>query len=301
MSSQGNPAAAGVCPTCHKQVKKLHEHVRSVHIGTQCFLVGCNFTTTTDDELRRHLDQAHVPVRQGQRYRCRWQSCTKDFIAITGANRCLYHHTYTQIAQPGPPPAAVPVAQQGAPAVAVPAFQQAAQPAAFPPVFGAPAPAPAPGLPPRAMSLPAAPIAAPFAVMPAFQHAAQMPGAAQLGYQAGPTNADLAGRLDAMGQLFAQQFDEINRHLQQGIMHVTNLVQDSLHRQQEEKKDEEKEEKAEEEQQPAAGPQSAAEAQPVAEDQPVQGEQESESDDDSDYVDEEEGEQDGPPAKRQKV
>ncbi|KAI1074372.1 hypothetical protein F5B20DRAFT_586386 [Whalleya microplaca] len=88
------------CHLCNAEKnteKALKEHIRTKHIGTQCFFPGCNVSTNTEDELTEHFMAVHntVTISQGpdrRRFGCPWPGCTNIFVQASSATRHLLWH-----------------------------------------------------------------------------------------------------------------------------------------------------------------------------------------------------------------
>ncbi|KAI8631999.1 hypothetical protein F5Y19DRAFT_382699 [Xylariaceae sp. FL1651] len=92
------PQDIPICPKCPRtfnQPEALAQHLRDVHVGTQCNWPRCGITTTTEEELRQHLiehNNAIADQRRGDRTRCYWPGCGQEFTRPVTAQRCVRRH-----------------------------------------------------------------------------------------------------------------------------------------------------------------------------------------------------------------
>ncbi|KAI1771241.1 hypothetical protein F4818DRAFT_430578 [Hypoxylon cercidicola] len=95
----GSKSKTLVCPQCNlrlKTIRTLKQHVGDVHIGTQCFWLGCNTVVGTEVELNKHLkghnDAAAVRIENG-RMTCNWPGCGRIYKNPDSVARHLRKHT----------------------------------------------------------------------------------------------------------------------------------------------------------------------------------------------------------------
>ncbi|KAI2639503.1 hypothetical protein GGS26DRAFT_586958 [Hypomontagnella submonticulosa] len=98
---QARPFRCHLCPSTSKTSGNLENHIKSMHIGTQCCWSGCRAIMGTEQELRRHITRAHRHEKLSEtEYRCCWlypngTTCGKVFEHKSSANRCgVFHQFY---------------------------------------------------------------------------------------------------------------------------------------------------------------------------------------------------------------
>ncbi|CAJ2509159.1 Uu.00g141850.m01.CDS01 [Anthostomella pinea] len=77
VDNAGNATGMYTCKACQKTLNKrsMAEHVPNLHVGKQCMM--CAFGDPAGGDVREHLLSDHPAVKQGKKWSCTWQGCTK--------------------------------------------------------------------------------------------------------------------------------------------------------------------------------------------------------------------------------
>ncbi|KAI1375767.1 hypothetical protein F4677DRAFT_445930 [Hypoxylon crocopeplum] len=85
------------CPQCDKRSKSVDnnaQHIKFMHIGTQCYWPGCDVSTADEKGLRMHFTDNHKVEKDDSGYRCGWSGCEKTFKQHPSARKCGRFHQH---------------------------------------------------------------------------------------------------------------------------------------------------------------------------------------------------------------
>ncbi|KAI0839931.1 hypothetical protein F5Y06DRAFT_295307 [Hypoxylon sp. FL0890] len=90
------------CTQCNKVLKTkatLRQHIKDVHIGTQCFWPGCAASFSSKGELNAHLKEHNGVTPPDQRPTCHWPGCGKTYEYPQTLARHLREHNIQERAR----------------------------------------------------------------------------------------------------------------------------------------------------------------------------------------------------------